>query len=210
MISIYFGFPRSGKTTYFTKLAKDLLKKGKKVYGNVPLKIEGYIYVDTHCFYTYDIVDAECLIDEGTVFFDSRDYNNKEKKEEQKRIINWICLHGHDRVNIHFFTQIWNRLDKTIRDTSERVYWIYKPILLGAWYTRCVPIRYNILFTGSIDDKGKPQPGDIQMGYVKPSLLDRWLSPMIYRPKYYSYFDSWQRYERPALPPFYSAFTTKN
>lgn len=208
MISIYFGFPRSGKTTYMAKLAFDLIKKGKKVFGNVPLKIPGYIFVNTDCFYTYDITDAECLIDEGTVFFDSRDFADKDKRLLNRKVVNWVCLHGHDRVNIHFFTQIWNRLDKTIRDCSERVYWIYKPFFFGLWFSKVVKVPYSLAFSTSVDDRGKAVPGEIAMGYVRPSFFDKLLSPLLFRPKYYKFFDSWSRSPRPKLPPVYTPYVS--
>ena len=78
MISLYFGLPGQGKTTILAMLAlqasKD--KRYKHVYSNIPLRIEGVTYIDNKCIGKYDLSDCLILIDEGTIFADSRDFKS--------------------------------------------------------------------------------------------------------------------------------------
>ena len=68
MISLYFGLPGCGKTTLLSKFALDACRKGRKVYGNIPLAIQGYTRIDNNCVGHYDLSDSLLLIDEGTLF----------------------------------------------------------------------------------------------------------------------------------------------
>ena len=65
MISLYFGLPGCGKTTLLSKFALDACRKGRKVYGNIPLAIQGYTRIDNNCVGHYDLSDSLLLIDEA-------------------------------------------------------------------------------------------------------------------------------------------------
>lgn len=202
MIKLYFGLPRSGKTTLFSKFVLDnslkILKgrsKYKYICGNVDLKgIPFYRRIKFEWLGQYDTRDCLILIDEATIECDSRNFKvwNKDKTE-------FFVLHGHYKCDIILFTQIYNRVDKTIRDITNDVYYMWKPLLIGHWFTRYVRIPYGI----DIPKKGKDNSdtnGEISMGYYQPSLFDKIFAPTMYRPRYYQYFDSWEASVLPPLP----------
>ena len=76
LLSLYFGLPGTGKTTILAKHAKEYLEKGiyKHVYCNIPLMIPGVIPIENGDIGKFDISDGVILIDEGTLFADSRDF----------------------------------------------------------------------------------------------------------------------------------------
>lgn len=203
MIKLFFGLPGSGKTTLCSKIAlsisRDIIRGKvpyKAIYGNVDLKgIPFYKKIPLSWLGKYDMRDCALLIDEGTIEFDSRNYKvwNKEKTE-------FFVLHRHFRVGeIFIFTQIYNRVDKTIRDITNDVFYMWKPFLIGRWFTRYVKIPYGI----DIPKKGKDNSdsnGEISMGYYQPSLFDKLMAPTFYRAKYYQYFDSWEAATLPSMP----------
>lgn len=187
-VKLYFGLPGCGKTTLLTALALKAVKKKKyrNVYSNVPLKIFGVTYINNECIGKYVLEDALILIDEATLYADSRDYKSFGKNQ-----ITYFLEHRHFNVDIVLFTQQWDGVDKKIRVITDRVYYVYKGIFLGKWFTRYYRVPYGIIIPDRRDSSQKL--GEIVQGYCKPNFLIRLFSPWLYRPKYYDYFDSWDR-----------------
>lgn len=201
MINLYFGLPGVGKTTLYSKIALDLSRRimgGKTpirhIYGNIELHgIPFYQQISLEYLGVYDLSECALLIDESTIEFDSRSYKNFSSSKT-----NFFVTYRHFHVyEIHLFCQIYNRVDKTIRDLTNNVFYMWKPFLLGAWFTRYVRIPYGIDIPKKSKDNSDSN-GDISMGYYQPSLFDKILAPWFFRPMYYMYFDSW---EAPTLPP---------
>lgn len=189
-VSLYFGLPGCGKTTLLTYFAKKFTKKGsryKNVYTNVSLSVPGVIYIDNSFIGNYNISDGALLIDEATLFADSRDYKNFGKDK-----IEYFLLHRHYNVDIYLFTQQWDAVDRKIRVITDRVYYVYKGLLFGKWFSSYYRIPYGIIIPDP-NKKGASgeKLGDIVQGYCKPSIFVRLFAPKIYRPSYYKYFDSW-------------------
>lgn len=196
MVSLYFGLPGCGKTTLLVAQAKKALKQKRyeSVYSNIRMAVKDVIYLDNDEIGIYDIRNALILIDEATLFADSRDY-----KKFPKHLIQFFLLHRHYNVDIILFTQQWDSVDKKIRVITDRVYYVYKPILLGMWFTKYYRIPYGII----IPDPKKNDTeklGEIVQGYCKPPLIKRLFCGWLFRPKYYKYFDSWECPELPPLP----------
>lgn len=202
-VRLYFGLPGAGKTTlmsYFAlKGVKD--KRYKNVYGNVKMKIDGYTYIDNDCIGQYDLSDALVLIDEATLFADSRAYKSFDKGK-----LEYFLEHRHYNVDIYLFTQQWDGVDRKIRVITDRVYYVFKGKLLGHWFTTFYRIPYGIIIPDPHKDKSSEKLGEIIQGYCKPNLIIRAFAPKLYRPKYYKYFDSWERRQLPQLPPRYKVY----
>lgn len=186
MIDLYIGLPGCGKTTLLSSFAVKYLKKGIKVYCNIPLAIDGVVYVKNEWIGFYDISDGVLLLDEGEIFAEARSY-----KTFPKQLSDWIMLHRHYRVELKIFAQRYKGVDVKIRNLCEHVYMVRRGLFGLSSYT---PIDYRIL----VPDAGE-KAGDIIEGYRMKGVLRRTFSTRyIARRKYYKYFDSWSA---PALPP---------
>lgn len=215
MIKLYFGLPGCGKTTL---LALEALRASKAieadnklsrifkhykrkcpyrhVYGNVRLEgIKHYTYIPYDYIGVYDIRDSLILIDEATIVCDSRDY-----KSFPRHVRDYFLLHRHYNVNIYLYTQQWDGVDKKVRVITDQVYYVYKGILTGKWFTRCYRVPYGIIIPDKKDSTEKL--GEIVQGYCKPSWFTRVCSPWVFRPPIYKYYDSW---EAPKLKPLPSS-----
>lgn len=207
MVFLYFGLPRTGKTTLIAKLchSKAFRRRYKNIYSNIRMENTDYTYIENSYIGKYQMEDGAILIDEGTLFANNRDY-----KTFSADLTKFFMLHGHYRVDIYIFAQTYNGVDKKIRTLCNAVYYMYKPLLTGHWFTKYYRIPYGII----IPDKHKNKQttgnslGDIEEGYCKPSLLQRIFCHRFYRPRYYKYFDSWEAPELPPIPTL-SAVETK-
>ena len=199
-VSLYFGLPGCGKTTLMTALAIKGVKskKYKNVYCNVRIKVDGVTYINNECIGKYNLCDGLLLIDEATLFADSRDFKNFDKDRLQ-----YFLEHRHYNVDICLFTQQWDGVDRKIRVITDRVYYVYKGLFLGKWITSFYRIPYGIIIPDGKKKEGGEKLGEIVQGYCKPNILVRLLSPKLFRPLYYRYFDSWERPYLPKLPSTY-------
>lgn len=195
MVSLYFGLPGCGKTTLLAKHALKYVRsrKYKHVYSNVPLNIPGVIYISNSEIGHYNLVDGVVLIDEASIFADSREFKNFEKD-----VKDFFLLHRHYGLSIELYCQQWDAVDKRIRSITDRVYYIFKPKRLSRlWLSRYYRIPYGIIIPDP-KDNGSEKLGEIVQGYCKPNFLVRLFAHKLYRPLYYKYFDSWSA---PDLPP---------
>lgn len=199
-VTVFFGLPGCGKTTMLAKLAYDAVRKGQylNVYTNVCLNMPGVTIIDNDCIGQYELRDCLLLIDEATLFADSRDYKNFSKGK-----LSYFLEHRHRNADIMLFTQQWDGVDRKIRTITDRVYYIKKGLFLGRWISTCMKIPYGIIIPDP--KKGGDKLGEIIQGYCRPPLLVRLFSKRVYRPRYYRYFDSWELEELPALPAKYKA-----
>lgn len=209
-VKLFFGLPGSGKTTlmaYYAKKATSRFSRYKNVYSNVGLAIPGVIHIDNDCVGRYNLSDGLLLLDEATLFADSRDY-----KSFSKNKISFFLLHRHYNVDVYLFTQQWDGVDKKIRVITDRVYYVYKSIFLGKWFTSFYRIPYGIIIPDPNNKKGGngEKLGEIIQGYAKPHWLVRLFSPKVFRPFYYKYFDSWEAPVLKPLPPKYIPFSNDN
>lgn len=199
-VSLYFGLPGCGKTTLLSKLALDGLNdpRYQHVYVNIHLNLPGVTYIDNECIGKYEIADGLLLIDEATLFADSRAH-----KEFSKSQISYFLEHRHRNVDICLFTQQWDGVDRKIRVITDRVYHVKKGLLFGKWLTTYYRIPYDIIIPDPKRDAGS-KLGEIIQGYCKPPWLVRLFAKRIFRPRYYKYFDSWALDPFPALPEKYA------
>lgn len=198
MVSLYFGLPGAGKTTMMAAIMYDAVRKQtyRNVYCNITTTLPGVTVIDNECIGKYNLEDALICIDEATLFADSRDHKNFGRD-----LLEYFLEHRHYNVDIFLFTQQWDGVDRKIRVITEKVFYIYKGIFTGHWYSRCYRVPYGIIIP---DPKvGGEKLGEIIQGYCKPGIFQRLFGYWCYRPRYYKYFDSWERKELPPLPRKY-------
>lgn len=198
-ISLYFGLPGCGKTTMLCKLADDARKSGKydHIYTNVQVNLPGVTFIDNECIGKYELSNCLLLIDEATLFADSRAYKSFDKGK-----LEYFLLHRHYNADIVLFTQQWDGVDRKIRVITDRVYYIYKTWLTGRWISKCYRIPYGIIIPDP--KKGSEKLGEIIQGYARPPWYVRLFATRIYRPRYYKYFDSWEQLPMDPLPAEYT------
>lgn len=209
MVTLYFGLPGCGKTTFLTSIAlkeSKLLLSGrsryKHIYSNIPLLINGVTFIKNECIGKYDLRDCLLLIDEATLFADSRDFKSFSRDK-----VEYFLEHRHFRSDIVLFTQQWDGVDRKIRTITDRVYYVTKGKLLGHWISRCYRVPYDIIIPDRKHNADSYGLGEIIQGYCQPSIFTRTIfAKHIYRPKYYKYFDSFMTPYRPKLPDEFKAY----
>lgn len=204
-VSLYFGLPGAGKTTLMASHAIKGIKSKRyeHVYGNVHMSIDGYTYIDNDCIGKFNLENCLILIDEATLFADSRRY-----KDFDIGKITYFLEHRHFNADIKLYTQQWDGVDRKIRVITDRVYYVFKGMLLGKWFTTYYRIPYGIIIPDPHKDKSSEKLGEIVQGYCKPNIIIRLFAPKLYRPKYYKYYDSWERPHLPKLPPQFKPYVS--
>ena len=172
MITGVFGLPRSGKSTFLAKIAKKSIKKGIKVYSNYYIK--GCYKLNFFDLGVHDYSDFLILIDEISLVADSRDWKNF-----NSNLVYFFTNHGHYNVDIIYCSQDYKDCDIKIRNLTQDLY-----------YIRSLPFNFSCVRSISraicIDT-------DIVTTYQLTGF-----PKFIFRPFYYSLFDSFVRRN---LPP---------
>lgn len=123
ILSIYFGVPGAGKTTFASYLAKHDLKKGLKVWSNVPIT-GTYKLSPKDDIGNYSIVDGRVIIDEAGL-----EYNNRDFKEFSKNALRFYKYHRHNELAIDIFSQGYDDMDKKLRVLAQRLYVVKKSLI---------------------------------------------------------------------------------
>lgn len=183
-ISLIFGLPRCGKTTYLTYAARRALR-GKRlscgfafwktrigdfapydrVYTNFP--VQGCYKLNFDALGLEQYENCLLVIDEIMLLCDSREWKNY-----SAHLRDFMALHGHYRVDILAASQSYKDCDLRIRNLAERLLWIQK---VGA-FSRISPIKKSWAIEETIEESYT----------LAPAVA----SKFIYRPAVYKYFDS--------------------
>lgn len=179
MIICVFGLPGQGKSTYSAFLAKRALtsKVGKKRYDRVycNFSMAGCYKLDYSDLGKYNFENCLILLDEMMNEADSRDFK---KFDAEKKY--FFSNHRHYGLDIVYFTQAWDDVDKKIRNNTQELYYIKKFL----WWSIVSPIQQLL----TIDDLTH----QIVTGYKFRSMFR---ARIFFRPFYYNWFDSYERRE---------------
>lgn len=198
MVTGYFGVPGCGKSTFLAMLAQKELKRIKRgrskyrfVLTNFP--VQGCYQVDINKLGLYDIENCLILFDEITLDADSRDF-----KSFPIHIKNFFTLHRHTGNDIVYFCQDYSRVDKTIRNVTFDLWYIRSsvfPILRQFSSAKRIYRNINI----------NEYTSELTLGYRFAKLSEILFSSskrICFRPKWYKYFDSFDKLQLDNLPPF--------
>lgn len=217
MINLYFGKAGSGKTTLLAKTAIENVKRidsykktieyldskisNKKLFNIIKMfvikprydyvvsnvRIKGCVYSDFLDIGIYEYNRCLMLFDEITLDADSRDF-----KKFHVGLKEAIVMHRHYHNDIYVYTQMYDRMDKTIRDNVNNAYYISK--FFGV-FTKIVLIPNGIIIP--------EETGEIVQGYRKPIFIEKIINTrFILRPLYYRYFDSYYIREKRIEYPY--------
>ena len=200
MIQGFIGTPGCGKTTMLSAIAYKEFKSREKgkgrykyIYSNFYLK--GAYKIDINDLGKYYLHDCLILLDEITLDVDSRDYKNF-----SQRLKEFFILHRHFNIDIVYATQDPSRVDKTIRNITYSLWYVSRPVL--PFFRRFV--RANRIFRNlNINE----YTSELTLGYRFSKFLERLFvtgrcNIIIYSPKYYDLFDSFDDYGNSDKPDF--------
>ena len=201
MITIYFGSPGVGKSSLLARFAlihhirsklPKFLRKYDRVLSNYPIK-HTYLF-DKSDIGQFDLTmggykdktesNTLVLFDEAGVDFSARaykllkDYQNEHFRKHRKYREDWIVC-----------SQVFNDMDKTIRDLAPRLYYLKKCTYLP-YHIKALRLKKSC----SVDDTSH----QIIDGYE----FDHWFiriftTRRFYLPFYWGLFESW---DAPDLP----------
>lgn len=137
-IKIYFGVPGSGKTTLAARIVLRNLKRGIPTFTNVPIK--GGLFYDSSVIGHVDLSDAEMIIDEAGIHYNSRLYKSMPKEQ-----IEWFKLSRHYGIrNIHIFSQSYEDMDITLRRLADEIYVVKRTLIPFLFCTRRICVKVGI------------------------------------------------------------------
>lgn len=206
MITCYFGLPGVGKSTILTCLAQRELRRISKGKSKYEIVCTNY-YCQDCIQLTYKqlgnvkLQNALVLLDELTLDADNRNFKQftQEKKE-------FFMQHRKDNVDVIYFTQAWDGIDKKIRDLTYSLYFVVQPfanvkgILFKPFQQFSVARR--IFRKIDIND----YTNEIVVGYRFATNFERWfgkgIKQFFFRPKWYKYFDTLESHYSNSRLPF--------
>lgn len=136
---LVFGKKGSGKSTYLTRVALTYLRKGWKVYTNMPdMSIPGVRYYDTDNFGDFTPDANSCLLlDEVGMIFDNRNFKNFKPS-----VRDFFKLQRHYKCVIYMASQTFD-VDKKIRDLTDGMFLqtnLFRVFTLGRRIRRSVTL----------------------------------------------------------------------
>lgn len=201
MITGYFGVPGCGKTTMAAKKARQINRQIKRDKWRVKhhlkrkcpydrvltnFNCKDCYKIDFRDIGIYDIQNACVILDELTIDADNRDFKNFSRSS-----VEGFIYHRHYFIDIYYYTQNFNAVDKKIRDLTHTLYFVKKSYLpFFGLFSRAKRIFRTI----DINEHTK----EIVNGYRFPNLFERILDfflilrigEICFRPRYYKDFDS--------------------
>lgn len=188
MVIGYFGLPGSGKTTFLTRIAqRELFKirKNKSKYEHVLTNFycENCEKIDYSQLGNFSgIENCLILLDEITLDADSRNFKQFDSEHKQ-----FFLLHRHYNCDVIYFTQQYDGVDKKIRDITHTLYFVKSFRILP------FSIAKRIYRQLEINEFTKEIVQGYRFAKLLDILLDTKLTQICFRPRWYKYFNSYER-----------------
>lgn len=117
MIIAYTGMPGSGKTLALAYRAMKAQRAGRIVFSNVNIKGSYKISMEDLINYRFP-EGCDVIIDEAGRWFNSRTW-----KDLPPEVFDMFTMHRHLQMNLYIGVQSFARIDKSLREVVELVYW---------------------------------------------------------------------------------------
>ncbi len=196
MIKGYFGVPRSGKTTTLVKTAISDLKRLKQRYDHIytiNFKCSGCTEIIWEDLANYKMYNCLILIDEISTLADNREFKSFLNEHRD-----FFVMHGHFGIDIIWCTQNYEKVDKTIRELTQELWYMSKSVVpFLSQFTICRKIYRQI----NINE----HTSELTLGYRFCNFLEGLFVSnleIVYRKPLYKYFDSYDELmlaDRPVL-----------
>lgn len=180
-LSIYYGAPGSGKSTYAAWLASVYRRSNIPVYSNVP--IDGCLQIDRTTLGTYQVVDGLVIWDEAGIDWNNRNTNSFSRSSGEQHILEWFKKHRHEGCEVVVFSQGFDDMDKKIRTLATNLYLVRRSLIPG-----CI-VRKTI----------RKRPGIDEYTHKPDDLYDfvRFSGKRIWARSVWGSFDSFDRMQLP-------------
>lgn len=195
----YFGKKGVGKSTFLARIAYENLKKGKTVYSQevMSFKIRTKAFHKKELFTTisfepsslYSIsfpVGSVILIDEASLLWSNRDFADRSKTANMRKVIEWFQQQRKHKVTVHMFSVSFD-IDKKLRDLCDDMYIVNKVL-------RVFTIARHVVRKPVIVHPQGDAPASIQDDIIEDGIL---LAPfggmrITFIPKWSKFFDSFR------------------
>lgn len=182
-IQIFFGLIGSGKTTLAASIARKALKRGLRVFSNMP--IHGTLKFDLDDLGHFDMSGSIILIDEAGIDFDNREFK---KNFSDKNRLYFFKLIRHYHSSIFLFSQSWSDMDVKIRNLATK-YWYVKKSMFP-FFVCAIPVRKSF---GINDNEKKPDDiYSLDNPFIRLFTTSRCFAPLNWK-----LFNSWDAVELP-------------
>lgn len=195
----YFGKKGVGKSTFLARIAYENLKKGKTVYSQeiMSFKIRTKAFHKKELYSTipfepstlYNIPFSDgsvILIDEASLLWSNRDFADRSKTANMRKIIEWFQQQRKHKVTVHMFSVSFD-IDKKLRDLCDDMYIVNKVL-------RVFTIARHVVRKPVIVHPQGDAPASIQDDIIEDGIL---LAPfggmrITFIPKWSRFFDSFR------------------
>lgn len=188
-VNYIFGSPGAGKTTVLSKIGQYFIKKFKKshsdakVYSNFPLKGAVFISDEDLGYWSFG-EGSVILLDECGISYNNRNFKSGLMSDPQ-RLAYWKLVRHYKNI-LFLASQSWSDVDKKCRDLSTNYMLIKRSIIPGCTILKPIYKKVDI-------DENTHEPADF---YVIDVF---WNWKLIFRKRWYKYFNS---FDAPELPPY--------
>lgn len=184
-MDLYIASKGAGKST---QIAKNLVryngKFGPAYVNSSDINIKGVRVYDTYDLGKYRINSAYVIVDEVSLFYDNRQYQNKDYQRDSKQFIQWLRGIRHEKLKIDLFTQSYD-CDKKIRTMCDNIYIGYK-------FFRVFTVWRKLRKEIAIKEDGITAESQITDKLTFVSWFVPGSLKITYIPKYIQYFDSFK------------------
>lgn len=141
-LTVVYGGPGSGKSTYAAFVARKALAAGYPVFSNVPIK--GCFEINKSDIGLWHIPSGLLIIDEAGVEYNNRNFKKNFSGSSQDSALEWWKKHRHEGVECIICSQGFNDMDKKLQTLGSHYYIVRHSLIPGMITIRQIRKRPQI------------------------------------------------------------------